>query len=485
MPGIMKTKYLKPVNIFAGILVFIIIFCSSCYKEEIVENEDVIPGEGLADWTSETHSSDASPNYSIVFPQDKVNRIDIVIDSDDWQFMLDDLTENIGPFGSGKGMSKSPVFASYEYDGPPPPPVFFTPVFVTCSLFFEGREWYNVGVRFKGNSSLRHTWQIGLMKLALRFDFDEFEDDYPEIKDQRFYGFQKLSFSNNFKDRSFLHEKIAADIFRDAGLKAPRTAYYRVNIDYGNGPIYFGLYTAVEIVEDTMLNDQFGSSTGNCYKPEGRAGTFAYGTFNTANFDLKTNEDIADYSDVRALYNILHSNIRNTDIEKWKSDIESVFDVDHFMKWLATNTVIQNWDSYGIIGHNYYLYNNPYTNKMAWIPWDNNEALTSLEREPLSLSMTEVTGEWPLIRYLMDQPEYEEIYKTYLQSVIDDAFESSKMKELYQYYHNLIYDYVIGSDREQPGYTFLRNLSEFTDALTYQTNHVDERYNTVLNYLSK
>lgn len=370
MPGIMKTKYLKPVNIFAGILVFIIIFCSSCYKEEIVENEDVIPGEGLADWTSETHSSDASPNYSIVFPQDKVNRIDIVIDSDDWQFMLDDLTENIGPFGSGKGMSKSPVFASYGYDGPPPPPVFFTPVFVTCSLFFEGREWYN-------------------------------------------------------------------------------------------------------------------GSTGNCYKPEGRAGTFAYGTFNTANFDLKTNEDIADYSDVRALYNILHSNIRNTDIEKWKSDIESVFDVDHFMKWLATNTVIQNWDSYGIIGHNYYLYNNPYTNKMAWIPWDNNEALTSLEREPLSLSMTEVTGEWPLIRYLMDQPEYEEIYKTYLQSVIDDAFESSKMKELYQYYHNLIYDYVIGSDGEQPGYTFLRYLSEFTDALTYQMNHVDERYNAVINYLSK
>ncbi len=77
------------------------------------------------------------------------------------------------------------------------------------------------------------------------------------------------------------------------------------------------------------------------------------------------------------------------------------------------------------------------------------------------------------------------IYKTYLQSVIDDAFESSKMKELYQYYHNLIYDYVIGSDGEQPGYTFLRYLSEFTDALTYQTNHIDERYNTILNYLSK
>ncbi len=85
----------------------------------------------------------------------------------------------------------------------------------------------------------------------------------------------------------------------------------------------------------------------------------------------------------------------------------------------------------------------------------------------------------------MDQQEYEDIYEIYLQSVIDDAFEPSKMKELYQYYHSLIYDYVIGSDGEQPGYTFLRDLSEFTDALADQMNHVDERYNTVINYLSK
>ncbi|MCK5134618.1 MAG: CotH kinase family protein [Bacteroidales bacterium] len=53
------------------------------------------------------------------------------------------------------------------------------------------------------------------------------------------------------------------------------------------------------------------------------------------------------------------------------------------------------------------------------------------------------------MRYLIDQPEYKDIYETYLQSVINDAFEPSKMKELYQYYHNLIYDYVKGSDGEQ------------------------------------
>lgn len=481
----MRTKYLKSMNLFVAVFVSILMLSNSCYKEEIIE--DVTPGTGLADWTSETHSSEASPDYNVVFSQDKVNRIDLVISSDNWNTMLQDLTDNIGEFGSNGGNPPPPpMFSEFgNYNSPPPPPNFITPVFVTCSFFFEGKEWYNVGVRFKGNSSLNFTWLAGIMKLALRFDFDEFEDDYPAIKDQRFYGFQKLSFSNNFKDQSFLHEKIAADIFRDAGLKAPRTAYYRVYIDYGEGPVYFGLYIAVEIVEDTMLDNQFGSSTGNCYKPEGIGGTFAYGTFNTTDLEKKTNEDLADWSDLEQLYNTLHSSNRITDTKQWKTDLESILDVDHFMKWLATNTVIQNWDTYGTIGHNYYLYNNPYTNKIAWIPWDNNEALSSWERETLSLSMSEVTSEWPLIRYLMDQPEYEEIYETYLQSVIDDAFEPSKMKELYQYYYDLIYDYVIGTDGEQPGYTFLRSSSEFTDALTEQMNHVDDRYNAVVNHLSK
>jgi len=361
----------------------------------------------------------------------------------------------------------------------------FTPMFAEASVFFNDVEWYHVGIRFKGNSSLRSAWQQGIMKLAFRFDFDEFEDDYPEIKNQRFNGFQKLSFSNNFNDHSFLHEKVAADIFRNAGLKAPQTSYYRIYVDYGEGPIYFGLYTAVEIVEDTMLEDQFGSDAGNCYKPEGNAATFALGTFNTEEFDLKTNEDMADYSDVESLYEIINSNLRTTNVEQWKSEVESVFDVEHFMHWLAVNTVIQNWDTYGVMNHNYYLYNNPYTNKLVWIPWDNNEALTDGLRETLSLSMSQVTSNWPLIRYLIDVPEYEAVYEEYLYATINSAFEPSKMKETYAYYHNLISDYIIGTDGEQSGYTFLQSEALFTSSLSEQFNHVDERYNTVQEYLSK
>lgn len=117
--------------------------------------------------------------------------------------------------------------------------------------------------------------------------------------------------------------------------------------------------------------------------------------------------------------------------------------------------------------------------------WDNNEALTDELRETLSLSMMQVTSDWPLIRYLIDVPEYETIYEEYLNSTINEAFEPSKMKEAYSYYHNLISDYVIGADGEQSGYTFLQSGANFTSALTEQYNHVDERYSAVQEYLSK
>ena len=454
----------------AGIALFIyaLLAITSCYKEEIA----VAPGEGLADWTSETHSNEAIPNYGEVFPQDLVNKLVIVINPLDWIAMLDDLTENIGEFGTVGPPAQGGDWSQY------------TPLFVPASVFFNGIEWYYVGVRFKGNSSLRSSWQSGCMKLAFRFDFDEFEDTHPEIKDQRFYGFQKLSFANNYKDESFMHEKIAADIFRDAGLKAPRTAYYRIYVDYGEGPVYFGLYTAVEIVEDTMLENQFGSNAGNCYKPEYDGATFAYGSFNIEDFFLKTNEELANYTDVQNLYNTLHSSLRLTNVEQWKTDLEKAFDVDNFLCWLATNTVIQNWDTYGLMSHNYYLYNDPSSNKLVWIPWDNNGALFEGNRTPLSFSMDEVSNEWPLIRFLLDQDEYKETYNNDLLSVINNAFEPSKIHGKYQYYFNLIYDYVIGAEGEQPGYTFLGSASEFTNALAYQLEHVTKRHNDVLNYLS-
>jgi spore coat protein H len=480
-----------------------------------------------AGWSTDTHSKEAEPNYEVVFPQDEVNRIDISIDPENWQAMLDDMTALYGEFGANpqggpgaghpapRGQNQPPAGAMPPGGAQPPkgqnPPAGeiptqngeqfpaqgnrpagggmlegdeHNPTWMPVDIEFEGDTWTNVGLRFKGNSSLKNTWSSGNYKLPLKLDFDEFEDAYAEIDDQRFYGFKQLSLSSNFKDSSFLHEKVAADIFREAGVPAAQTAFYEVYIDYGEGPVYFGLYTLVEVVDDTVIETQFKDDDGNVYKPSGAGATFAAGSFSEASFDKETNEDEADYSDILALFQALHAGTRASDPEAWRTDLEAVFDVDGFLNWLAVNTVIQNWDTYGTMQHNYYLYHDPTTGLLTWIPWDNNEAFKSGNmREAVSLNQDEVSADWPLIRYLMDDPVYQARYVDYVEALINGAFNPETVTARLEELHEMIRPYAVGPDGELDGYTHLQADAAFDASLVQLIQHVNERYQAASAYV--
>lgn len=113
----------------------------------------------------------------------------------------------------------------------------------------------------------KSTWTSWNYKLPFKLDFDEFEDNYEELENQRFYWFKKLSFSSNFNDDSFLHEKIAPEAFEQAWLIVPETAFYRVYVDYWEGSKYFWLYTAVEVIDNTVI-DKFWDDSWNVYEGE-------------------------------------------------------------------------------------------------------------------------------------------------------------------------------------------------------------------------
>ncbi len=76
-------------------------------------------------------------------------------------------------------------------------------------------------------------------------------------------------------------------------------------MDYGEGPTYFGLYTMVEIIDDTVIETQFEDDSGNVYKPSGNGASFAAGSFSEASFDKETNQDEADYSDILSIVRCL------------------------------------------------------------------------------------------------------------------------------------------------------------------------------------
>ena len=437
-------------------------------------------------WTEESHSKKADPNYDLLFgnSDSEVLRFDIKIAPSDWQAMMEDMKGRLGPFGN----PSIPGVASGCEGGIPENPMDMTgggnPIYVPCDLVFKGVTWYHVGLRFKGNSSLVSAWQNGSYKLSMRFNTDKFEDEFPEIKNQRIYGFDSLSLVSSNLDETQVREKIGGDIYQFMGVPVVRRAYCRAFVDYGQGKKYFGLYILQEIPAKPMLETQFIEDDGNLYKPDGLAASFA--VWNTKSFDKETNEDKADFSDVRELYDVLHSDRR--DEAAFRASIESVFDVDGFLRYLAVNQVISNWDTYGRMAHNYYLYHDPGDDLFHWIPWDFTATLHAADHAympPLSLELRrmEVGNQWPLIRYLIDIPDYHDKYVAYVQKTIDDAFYPERMKAIYAKTKALIEPYVIGEYGEVKGYTNLPNKSSFTEDFEYLNKHVDDRYKAAEQFL--
>jgi len=420
------------------------------------------------DWTEATHTKDVDPNLVEVFDDSQVKRLDFVVTEARWQSMLDDMTAVYGEFGqaAGNGLIET------DED----------PIFVPAEVFYNGTQWYRVGIRFKGNSSLQGSWRSGILKMAFKLDFDEFEDQYPQIDNQRFYGFKKFSLKNNFDDESLMREKVAADVFKNAGLAVSHTAFYTLYIDYGNGPEYFGLYTLVEEVDGTVLDTQFTNDDGNLYKPEDDGATFALGSFNQENFEKKTNEDDEDWSDILALFDALHDDSFSNAPATWRANLESVFDVDGFIKYMAVNGIIQNWDTYGRMSHNYYLYNNPETNLLTWIPWDNNEALQDGKQGgALALDFSDLNADsWPLIGKIYADEVYKARYDELLLEVISDAFETNTIQALYDQYSALIEPYAT---TEESGYSFLRNANDFYQGVNELNEHAEDRSDAVTSYL--
>ena len=250
-----------------------------------------------------------------------------------------------------------------------------TPVYIPADVTFDGETFTNVGFRFKGNSSLVNTWRAGNEKMPFRLNIDGLEARFPDSRDQTFFGFTNLSFSNNALDSSYLRAKVVTDLFSDADVPAPRTAFVRVYLDRGAGAIYLGLYTMIEVPDEPMLDRLFAADSGNLYKPHSTGGRWTI--FDKDDFPKKTNEFDEDWTDIQGAISAL--NAPRDDRVSWRSRLDARFDISGFLRWLALNTIVANNDAYGgLSAHNYYLYGSPrHRDRLFWIPWDHDLSMSS------------------------------------------------------------------------------------------------------------
>jgi len=283
---------------------------------------------------------------------------------------------------------------------------------VKATVEFDGQTLEEVGLRYKGNSTFMASRNTP--KKSFKLDFNQF------VKKQKFLGLTKLNLNNNALDPSQIREAVSYEIFRQAGVPAPRTAFARVYLTVAGeqDKKYLGMYTVVEQVDEKFLQNHFASKDGLLLKPE-RIGELPYYGEDWSKYakpyDAKNDGTPAATKRFIALAKLVNS---GTDAE-FREQIRSFINVNAFARFLALNGLMVNMDSILAMGQNYYIYHDAAEDQFHWIPWDLNMSFggfpSGSPEQMMNLSIAHPhAGKHALIDRLLAVPE---IKKAYLEQV--------------------------------------------------------------------
>ncbi|MBI1922927.1 CotH kinase family protein [Candidatus Poribacteria bacterium] len=335
----------------------------------------------------------------------------------------------------------------------------FTFAYVKSTVIYGNEVYRDVGVRFKGNSSV--ALSLESLKKPYKLDFDRF------VEGQTFHGFKKLNFSNSTLDPSFMREKLAYDLLRKAGVPAPEATFAKLylSVDGKYENAYIGLYVMVEQVDKRFLQRAFGNSKGLLVERESLGDIAELGDAWESDkdaFSIKSKKNRSDPSRLIQFVKFLHQ----APDEEFEAGIEQFLNVDSFLMWLAVNTLLTNLDSYAGMGHNYYLYLNEATRRFEFIPKDLNYAfgnfsLAGAPERRLNFDIYHpYTGKKILIERLLQIAKYQEQYLTYMGQLIDGPFHPDVMHaEIDQLYALIQADAVRDTHNAYPPETFEHSIS--------------------------
>lgn len=302
--------------------------------------------------------------------------------------------------------------------------------YTECDVEIDGEVFSSVGLRAKGNNSLRLVNEYGLERYSLKIEFDHFQDG------NTYYGLDKLSLDSSYQDNSYMKNYLAYDMMDYMGVPSPLCSYVWVTV---NGEDW-GLFLAVEEPEEAFARRNYGADHGKLYKPD-------YRSLEAENRDVAlqyTTEDPADYDNIfrnAKFESNAEDQARLIGALKTLSegtDLESAVNVDEVLRYFAVQVFVVNLDSYlGRTGHNYFLYKED--GIISMLPWDYNLAFATYSlgmpdpvndaelyvNYPIDTPASgEIMTNRPLYHNLMKNDEYFAKYHAYFDQFIREYFES-------------------------------------------------------------
>lgn len=239
--------------------------------------------------------------------------------------------------------------------------------YVPADAWFDG-EPYTATVKIRGAASADYA------KPSLTVEFE------PEQLDLDAVGLGRkdhLVLISNFDDGAYVRQKLVYDTWAEMAARSgearilPRTAFVVVYLDGA----YQGLFTAVDHVDDELVEEMGFDPSGNLYKSVSHDANFML--TNAAGQPKATlhdgwekkeglpDDDFADLDALVAFTGAADPATFDAEADAWLSRAE-------FMDWFA----LVHWfaaDDSG--GKNAYLYADPADGRFRYVPWDFNHAL--------------------------------------------------------------------------------------------------------------
>ncbi len=149
-----------------------------------------------------------------------------------------------------------------------------------CTVVIDQEEYKNVALRAKGNTSLSMVKSYGNNRYSFKIEFDHYDAG------NTYYGLDKLCLNNIIQDNTYMKDYLAYTLMREAGVPSPLCSYVYITV---NGQEW-GLYLAVEAIEDAFLTRTYGKDHGRLYKPDSMGfggGRGNGGDFRMSNLDFE------------------------------------------------------------------------------------------------------------------------------------------------------------------------------------------------------
>lgn len=394
-------------------------------------------------------SNASSAQYStLLFDNTKVSDIKIDISDEDWQDML-----------------SNPLKEEYH----------------KADITINGETFYNVGIRTKGNTSLSQVASSDSERYSFKVKFDKY------VKGQSYYGLDMLNLNNIYADATYLKEYLSYDLFKIMGVTTPENSFSNITINDNN----YGLYLAIEGLQESYLERNYGYDHGNLYKAEGSGTNLKYTGETQSNYSgLKDNAvtSVTD-EDFQKIIDMIRNLNNGTNLEKY-------IDIDSTLRYFAVSTALVNLDSYqSNLFHNYYIYEKD--GVCTILPWDlnlsfggfsaemgggnkgemNNSKRTSSDLSTIHFPIDEPTStnlsDSPLLEKLLEVDEYKELYHKYLNDIVSTYFDSGIFKNKLYSTASLIDEYVKSDSTAFYSYSQFKNsLDELYKLGNYRSKSI-------------